>query len=55
MTSLYSILDMFWTFRSRRIWRLTRDRTRSHLSRLPPHLADDLDLRSIGMTDDRLR
>ncbi|WP_206742492.1 hypothetical protein [Rhizobium grahamii] len=53
MSTLNLIFDIFYAFRSRQISRLTRNRTRDQLARLPRHLADDLDLQALGMTDSR--
>ena len=53
MSTLNVIFDIFYAFRSRQISRLTRNRTRDQLARLPRHLADDLDLQGLGMTDPR--
>ncbi|MBW9117250.1 hypothetical protein JNB88_26890 [Rhizobium cauense] len=53
MNTLNAIFDIFYAFRSRQIWRHTRNRTRDQLARLPCHLADDLDLQALGMTDTR--
>lgn len=49
MSTLNTILDMLYAFRSRQLRRLTKSRTESQLARLPSHLSDDLDLRSLGM------
>ncbi len=51
MITLNAIFDIFFAFRSRQISRLTRNRTRSQLARLPGHLVDDLDLHGLGMTE----
>ena len=53
MNTLIVIFDIFYAFRTRQISRLTRNRTRDQLARLPRHLADDLDLQALGMTDPR--
>jgi len=53
MNTLNTIFEIFYAFRSRQIFRQTQNRTRDQLARLPRHLADDLDLQALGMTDPR--
>jgi hypothetical protein len=53
MNTLNAIFEIFYAFRSRQIFRQTQNRTRDQLARLPRHLADDLNLQALGMTDPR--
>jgi len=53
MNTLNAIFEIFYAFRSRQIFRQAQNRTRDQLARLPRHLADDLNLQALGMTDPR--